>query len=44
MRFAPVGRTVSIYTSPMTKTGETVTIKAVEILGVAALFRRTGDS
>jgi 3-hydroxyisobutyrate dehydrogenase len=33
MRFALAGKTVSIYTSPMTKTDETVTIRAVAILG-----------
>jgi 3-hydroxyisobutyrate dehydrogenase len=33
MPFASAGKTVSIYTSPMTKTDETVTIRAVTILG-----------
>jgi 3-hydroxyisobutyrate dehydrogenase len=38
MRFAPAGKTVSIYTSLMTKTGETVTIKAVAILGAGGMM------
>src|ERR1700742_400854 len=36
--FAPVGRTVSIYTSLMTKTDGSVTIKAVAILGAGGMM------
>jgi 3-hydroxyisobutyrate dehydrogenase len=38
MGFALAGRTVSIYTSPMTNTDETVTIKAVAILGAGGMM------
>jgi 3-hydroxyisobutyrate dehydrogenase len=38
MRFALAGKTVSIYTSLMTKTDEIVTIKAVAILGAGGMM------
>jgi 3-hydroxyisobutyrate dehydrogenase len=38
MGFAPASKTVAIYTSPMTKTDETVTIKAVAILGAGGMM------
>jgi 3-hydroxyisobutyrate dehydrogenase len=38
MPFAPAGKAVSIYTSPMRKTDETVTIKTVAILGAGGMM------